>query len=229
MEQQKKGGTAISKFDKDIIQSLRPELDDAVDTFSKKYGINLSFGKCTYTPNNATMTLAMSVKTADGTAITREREDYERLATLYNLKPEWLDKTFPYKGQTYRIVGLANRRIKNPVLCEVVGDGGEPYLFSAELIESVFDPDQHTQRKCREARECWNANINGKPRPYFFNDVEPEWLGRVFDVSGEAYKVEGATLSDKFPIVATRVRDGKIVQFAAQGLKHWMSKEEVKA
>src|SRR5260370_9816683 len=82
--------SAITKFDKDMLQSLRAELTDAVGAVSQKHGLSLAFGKCTYTENNATMKLEMSVKTADGVVVTPEPEDYQQLPHLDNLKPEWI-------------------------------------------------------------------------------------------------------------------------------------------
>jgi hypothetical protein len=122
----------IKQLDRATLKFLRAELDTAVAVVAQRHGIVLTIGNARFTPATATFKLNVATKTTDGTVIDREREDFIALADVYDLKPEWLDKTFQHGGLTYKIVGLKTRRRKNPV---VATHSGKTYVFPVDIIK----------------------------------------------------------------------------------------------
>ena len=133
----------ITQLDRTNIKLLRAELDAAVYDVAQKYGISLKFGNASFTPNSATIKLNVAIKTADGTVVNREREDFTKYAEMYDLKPEWLDKTFVNGGKTFKITGLAMKRRKNPVMATCVSTG-KGYIFPTFTIQQALGGRKQT-------------------------------------------------------------------------------------
>lgn len=126
----------IKQLDRTSLKLLRTDLDAALTAIAQKHGIILTVGNARFTSSTATFKLNVATKAADGTIINREREDFISLADVYGLKPEWIDKTFQWSGNTYKITGLQPRRRKNPVL--VRNRNGKGYVFGVDTIKMLM-------------------------------------------------------------------------------------------
>ena len=66
----------------------------------------------------------------EGRSTMHEREIYRRMAYIYDLNPEWLDKTFVSGGKTFKLAGLKTRGEKNVIAtCN-----GDTYFFDAAKV-----------------------------------------------------------------------------------------------
>ncbi len=71
--------------------------------------------------------------TDDGVAKTPERVAFIKEAMYYGLSPEDLDAEFTASGVTYKIIGLAPRKRKYPIVAARQPDG-KLYKFGAETV-----------------------------------------------------------------------------------------------
>lgn len=63
--------------------------------------------------------------------------DFTRMAHLYGMKPEWLNKPFVWgRGKGLRVVGLLPNKHKNNVLVE--GDQGGKYIMPPSDVIAAF-------------------------------------------------------------------------------------------
>jgi hypothetical protein len=66
----------------------------------------------------------------------QEREDYKKLAVLFGLEADWLDKEFNFRWQKITIVGLAPNRRKYPVVGRDVS--GKTRLYTVDSVVSAM-------------------------------------------------------------------------------------------
>ena len=122
---------------KDQVKALREKLQCVLDEASESLGFALKLGNATV---GATVTfkLECSPIQADGTAISKEAEDYKRNARLFKMDPEWLDKEFTTSGgRVYRLTGLALKSRKFPILAQEVTTG-VTYKLTEDGVRSAF-------------------------------------------------------------------------------------------
>lgn len=121
-------------MDRQNAKVLAQDMLAALESVAQKHGVKFSQKSGNYTGTTLTLRIEAAILNADGVAETRERKDYTLYCNLYDLKPEWLDATFPANGTTYQIVGLNTRKHKNPVLAKRT-DNGKIYIFPADIIK----------------------------------------------------------------------------------------------
>ncbi len=137
-----KKGTVVTSFinfkKAGGLETLREDINKALESVGFKYGIKLHAGKCGYQDTFAEYKLLASVISADGLVETKEAKEYREVAKYVQvrgesdvLKPEWLNKQFFYKDRNYTIVGLRSGR-RNPVLCS--RQDGKQFFFAAEAV-----------------------------------------------------------------------------------------------
>lgn len=136
----------IKSFDRQTLRLLRPELESAFAAVATKYGIAIQLGSGQFDSANATFKLELSAKASDGTTMNKERVAYTQFADAYGLKPEWLDKTFLFRGTPYKIAGLNTKARKAPILA--ANPQGKRYKFDtftvkAALSEAPSTPVNH--------------------------------------------------------------------------------------
>lgn len=106
--------TKIKSFDRPTVKSLRPELDAALKSLERKFGISVRVGNATFNPENVTFKVEMAVKGANGAVIDKDATAYKRYQKLYGLIP--LGETFTFAGTTYKTTGYKPRCSKYPVV-----------------------------------------------------------------------------------------------------------------
>jgi hypothetical protein len=122
---------------------------------------------------------------------TMESIAYASFCSAFNLKPEWLGRTFQdNKGRSYTITGLNIRSKKFPVLTK------EGIRFNADYLRGLMTGDsklferlqkeKHDQ-KLKQARKDYKRNC-------FLFDLEPSWLDKTFVHRGTTYRIDGVRL-----------------------------------
>jgi len=101
-------------------------------------GIAVSLGNGSFDTGLVKFQTVCADVNADGTVETPERSDYKKLAESYDMKVEWLDKTFTTNmGEDYIVRGLKPRS-KNAVVVERVSDG-KLYKMRDSSVASAFE------------------------------------------------------------------------------------------
>jgi hypothetical protein len=127
---------------RELMKTLRTDVDAALLAISKKHGVLLSLGNGRFTASDATFKL--NVTDAGASAIAnvivdglsskdaKAVADYQKQCHLYGLKPEWLNRQFMSGGKALTVVGLLPNKHKNNVL--VMGAGGGKYIMPATSV-----------------------------------------------------------------------------------------------
>lgn len=113
------------------VKALHEAVSEACKQIASEYGLSYVEGRGSYTNANVTFKVGFAEVGEDGTARTREAEDYERVQEMYKLPP--LGSTFRHVGEEYRIVGWKARSTKYPILAERVRDG-QQYKFAKVTV-----------------------------------------------------------------------------------------------
>jgi hypothetical protein len=178
----------ISKLDGTTLKILRAEMDLALFEVAKKYGVSLTFGnRVTFTDTDATFKLNVVVKNSNGVAVTQERQDFARYATMYNLNPTWLDQTFSCCGKKYKIVGLKLSRKKNPIVAERV-DTGRNYKFSIDTVKISMSPVGKAVTGAVSARREQHEEIENRIADMRRNNPEMYYADGEYRASGMSEK-----------------------------------------
>lgn len=142
------------------IQALREEIQRALS--KPEFGLEVQrlfgngnfvveAGNSTYDPDGNDITFKLSFTAKDavtGVMVNKEAIAFKTQAHLLQMKPDWLDQTFTWHRDKYRIVGLAVRSYKFPVICKKVSNG-KGVKFPAETIIAAMaqvesrQPGQH--------------------------------------------------------------------------------------
>jgi len=123
------------------ISSVVDEYCKTIEDTLKKEGLNLSVsvGSGSFGRTDCSLKIIFADKDTDGHAVTAEAENFRMNAHLYNMKPEWLFKTFtdPTSLECYQIMGMGSRRCKNRFRIKRLSDNkvfrcGADYVLAAE-------------------------------------------------------------------------------------------------
>ena len=119
------------------VGAIGQDISQALESVAKKYGIQLSYKGCRYSPTAATFKIEGAVFGDAGVAETRERQDWKRFSKTYGLEPEWLGETFVSDTGKYEITGLSTRKHKYPVLATNIRNG-KRYKFPATMVRILM-------------------------------------------------------------------------------------------
>lgn len=122
----------ITKFDKNSLDHVRSEVDKVLSTLGKDLGVDFELKNIRYQDNTFSVKLEGSIAGFDTRA-----NDWDRYYWKFDLKKEWLHKTFQHNGETYKVVGLRPKARKQTVLVE---RDGETFQISHTLVQMKFEP-----------------------------------------------------------------------------------------
>ena len=134
--------TAITKFDRAECRRLREGLERAVAVVAKGYGLSITVGGMSFTPENCTVKLEAAVLAPTGDVLSRERTDFERYAGHFGLTKEDFGATFRgQRGILYQIVGAKMGASKYPILAKHQITG-KIFKFTAEQVKRGMLPKE---------------------------------------------------------------------------------------
>lgn len=122
---------------------------------------------------------------------TMESIAYTSFCSAFNLKPEWLGKTFKdQKGRSFTITGLNIRSRRFPVLTK------EGIRFNADYLRGLMTGDAKLFERAQ--REKHNEKLKRARKDYkgncFLYGLDPSWLDKTFLHRGTTYRIDGVRL-----------------------------------
>lgn len=122
----------LTRIEKAQLSILQDRLKEAVETFTKEFGLDVHYNGCRYDTLTYEPKLVFKVKvTADGKSA--ERAEFDRNATYFNVPKTAYNKTFTLRGMTYKLVGFNLRRSKYCVKGRRVTDD-KVFLFPRTVL-----------------------------------------------------------------------------------------------
>lgn len=125
------------KIDRDMVKLIRDRLQDALEPVAKGMKLSVEVGHASFTNNNVSFKVVLAVVGQNGESITPEAESFSRMAELYGIDPDALHKDFEYGGKTYKIMGLAPRRSRFPVVADRQPDG-KGFKFPIDVVKAKY-------------------------------------------------------------------------------------------
>ena len=110
----------IKQFDKSNLQTLRVEMDKALQAISNKYGITIKAGNASFSGNECTFKVKLNTTSTDGTVITKEAKTWDLYKGLTHgpldgLKHLSVGDKITISGNTYILSGFNTRAKKAPI------------------------------------------------------------------------------------------------------------------
>ena len=122
----------ITQFDKNNLQELRVEMDNALQAISNKYGITIKAGNASYSGNECTFKVKLNTKDTDGTVITKEAKDFDRHKGLHGLGHLNVGDKITIQGSPYILTGFNTRARKAPI--NFKNSAGAGYKCSVRML-----------------------------------------------------------------------------------------------
>ena len=124
----------MSQFTRKQLDTIRKQMQNALNMFADKTDITIEVGNCSYRGGEATY----KVKVLMEGAKTREQEDLEYYAELYKLD---LTKIAKLMGEDMSLVGYKARARKKPFVLQRLRDGAE-FVADKNLIEKFYKKEE---------------------------------------------------------------------------------------
>ena len=124
--------TKVKQFNKANLQTLRVDMDKALQSVAKKYGITIKAGNASFSGNECTFKVKLNTKGTDGTVITKEAKDFDRYKGLHGMDHLSVGDTIYIQGSPYILTGFNTRARKAPInFTNSVGSG---YKCSVRML-----------------------------------------------------------------------------------------------
>lgn len=117
----------ITRLTKQNIQAVKTRLMAAMLAELEALGLQAEWGKGTFTGNNLSTRLEITVDRGEET-VTRAEEDFRRCAPRFGFSPDDFGRHFVSGSRRFAIVGWAPKNRKYPVIAE--DENGNRYKFS---------------------------------------------------------------------------------------------------
>ena len=124
----------MTEFSRHQLNTLRKQMQNALNMLGDRADITIEVGNCSYRGAEATFKVKCRIKGAK----TREQEDLEYYAKLYNL-----DTTITAKlmGEDMQLSGYKTRARKKPWLLKRLRDGAE-FVADQNLVEKFYKKEE---------------------------------------------------------------------------------------
>ena len=121
----------INQFEKNNLKTLRVEMDLALASISKRFGITIETGNASFTANEVTFKVKCNTLGSDGDAITKEAEAFERQKNYIGLGHLSVNDKIQIQGSTYILKGYNTRARKAPIQ---FSKGNSNYKCSIQML-----------------------------------------------------------------------------------------------
>ncbi len=101
-------------FDRQRAQAVMDKVKTAVATILEEED-GLAMGKVSGSFGDLNLKLTLTLNMTGDDGLTQEGLDFQRVAKLHGMKPEWLGQTFYSRGKQFTIVGFNSKRHTYPV------------------------------------------------------------------------------------------------------------------
>jgi hypothetical protein len=113
------------------LKMIQYDLKDAFAEIGKKHGLQLVMGTMTYNELYFTMPVKGRFLDALGSTEAADKEEFELYARKFGLDPKLFGQTINTGLKSYKIVGIAPKARKYPVMAEAQG---KRYKLTAESV-----------------------------------------------------------------------------------------------
>ena len=120
----------MSQFTRKQLDTIRKQMQNALNMFADKTDIQIEVGNCSYRGGEATF----KVKVLMEGAKTREQEDLEFYGELHKLDLNAVEKLM---GEDMQLSGYKSRARKKPWILKRLRDGAE-FVADTNLVEKFF-------------------------------------------------------------------------------------------
>jgi hypothetical protein len=124
-------------FTKSGLKTIRASLNKAFREVEEAHGIKLNIGNISYEDTTFRTTLKASIVNERGIVEDRERTDFTKYATMFDLNPEWLDKEIVLNGRTFTITGLNTKASKNNI--RIQAENGDVHICPSKNLTHYFE------------------------------------------------------------------------------------------
>ena len=130
----------IDHLDRETLKVVRAKIAEALTGHSmgvslEEIGIHAEVGHISYTAQNASVKIEISVMGEGGEIVTKEATDYDRYRDMHDL-PE-RGTQFTSMGHTYTITGLKPRSRKFPVMATRADGKGFKFPYNVVRIQAA--------------------------------------------------------------------------------------------
>lgn len=123
----------IKKFDDENLQAMNDEIEKALHSIAKKYGVAYKAKDADYDDNK--FSFPITFYTADG--IKNEAAYNKMIAETLGLPVDIIGKEFVFKRERYTVVELKPEKPKYNVWAERISNGSK-YGFPAHLVKKYL-------------------------------------------------------------------------------------------
>ena len=127
----------MKTLDRNACKEISADMLEALKAVALKHGVQFSYKSGNFSPSSATFRIEAAVIGEGGIAETADRRCFKQYASLFQLKPEWLDMSFRHGTDTFTIIGLNTRKSMNPVLAKSANNG-KTYIFPANTVNALM-------------------------------------------------------------------------------------------
>lgn len=123
----------ITEFDRTIAGTLGKQARTLLEPLAQQHGLTIKQRGGRYDPTTLKLTFELLVtETPDGKS--GEQAQFEKYCFIAGLTPDQFGTEFSYAGETYRIVGIAPKRSKRPVIAARTKDG-KRFVFPGDVVQ----------------------------------------------------------------------------------------------
>lgn len=133
----------MERFDKPVLRSLRPELEQALADVCAKHGFTARIGSGSFSDFECKFQLILELDGAGEAKASGAEADFKRYAHLYGLQPDDFGKTFELdNGSRYTITGISPNRPKFPV--NGARSDGKLFKFGEATVKRALARSKNT-------------------------------------------------------------------------------------
>ena len=122
-------------INKDLLKSIKKDLEDKLKELSGKYGVEIRSGGGTF--NEVDATLKLKVTSAMKNSDEYLKKEWDKNCGFYGFKPEHFGMKAIYKGEEVQLIGFNHSKPKNCINF-IKTNSGEKYMCSREAGHSIF-------------------------------------------------------------------------------------------
>ena len=132
----------MERFDKPVLRSLRPELEQALADVCAKHGFTARIGSGSFSDFECKFQLILELDGAGEAKAKSDSSTFELYAKSYGLEPTDLGKTFMVNGSLYTITGVSPSRPKFPI--DGTRSDGKKFKFPALTVKMALASNRAT-------------------------------------------------------------------------------------
>ena len=123
-------------MNREIVREIMTDAQAALNEVAKKYHLAAGNVRASFTDTSVKLTVEVSDVGAGGVVLSREALELQKYAEMFGLPKDAYGKEFVDAGHKYKLVGLASRRSRFPVIAE--RDDGKKYKLSVEHVKALL-------------------------------------------------------------------------------------------